>query len=158
MLISLKAHSNDYIQLKFWVFNLIIFSYFHTFGRYTIYLIKDDFNGHNTLFGNINNDLRGGIIEQFLAKNDKYVLWMICLTPTFIQERRHYFYLSILLLAITVSWSCLACLWRLIGHFSIVIEQKNVSTEDHNPKWKPNIINWDAGLLSVRRKLFRCFY
>ena len=75
------------------------------FSSFTIYLIFDDFNGQSTLLGNKNNDLRGELIEQFLAKNDKYVLWMICLTPTFIQGRRRLHLFIYTSATITVSWS-----------------------------------------------------
>ena len=34
------------------------------------YIILGDFNGHNILWGNKNNDSRGKLIENFLTKND----------------------------------------------------------------------------------------
>ena len=34
------------------------------------YNILGDFNGHNILWGNKNNDCRGKLIENFLTKND----------------------------------------------------------------------------------------
>ena len=34
------------------------------------YIILGDFNGHNILWGNKNNDSRGKLIEKFLTKND----------------------------------------------------------------------------------------
>ena len=38
------------------------------------YIILGDFNGHNILWGNKNNDSRGELIENFIKKNDMCIM------------------------------------------------------------------------------------
>ena len=38
------------------------------------YIILGDFNGHNILWGNKNNDSRGELIENFITKNDMCIM------------------------------------------------------------------------------------
>ena len=110
------------------------------------YKILGDFNGHNILWGNKNNDSRGKLIENFLTKND------IC-----IMNDKSYTYHSSSTKSFTyidLSFCHLYhCFLIIIGLYvktnTIVITSLSslkrtlFSTEDHNPKWKLNGANWD---------------
>ena len=55
------------------------------------YIMIGDFNGHNILWGNKNNDSKGELIENFLTKNDIYIY----MNDTFLQVRNHFHLLII---------------------------------------------------------------
>ena len=109
------------------------------------YILLGDFNGHNILRGGQNNDSRGELIENFITKND------IC-----IMNDKSYTYhspstksftsidLSFCHPSLFLDYNRYVCEdQHNSDHFPIIIEQNTFSAEDHNPKWKLNIANWD---------------
>ena len=109
------------------------------------YLLVGDFNGHNMLWGCSKNNVRGKIIENFIEAND------LCLmndkSHTYLHPATGTF--SSLDLSLCHPSLILDFDWYVCDdqhgsdHFPVVIEGKNPSTEDHNPKWKLNKANWE---------------
>ena len=109
------------------------------------YLLVDDFNGHNILWENKDNDARGEIIEDFITKkdmclmNDKSYTYLDSGKGTFSSINLSLCHPSLLL---DFDWSVYNDRHN-SDHFSILIENINNSIEDHNPKWKLNKANWE---------------
>ena len=111
----------------------------------TPYMLLDDFNGHNVLWGGNDNDHRGELIEDFITKND------ICLmndkSNTFLDSGKGT--LSALDLSLCHPSLYLDFDWSVCedqhgsDHFPIVIESIQTHEEDHITKWELNKANWD---------------
>ena len=110
------------------------------------YLLLGDFNGHNILWGNKENNSRGELIENFITNND------ICLMNGKSYTYMHYptgSFSSIDLslchpsLFLDFSWSVCNDHHH-SDHFPIVIQSNTSTVEDHNPKWKLNKANWEV--------------
>ena len=109
------------------------------------YLLVGDFNGHNLLWGCKKNNVRGEIIEDFLAKND------ICLmndkSHTYLHPATGNF--SSLDLSLCHPSLLLDFDWSVCedqhgsDHFPIIIESINSAAEEHSPKWKLNKADWE---------------
>ena len=110
------------------------------------YLLLGDFNGHNILWGNKENNSRGELIENFITNND------ICLMNDKSYTYMHYptgsfFSIDLSLchpsLFLDFSWSVCKDQHH-SDHFPIVIQSNTSTVEDHNPKWKLNKANWEV--------------
>ena len=110
------------------------------------YLLLGDFNGHNILWGNKENNSRGELIENFITNND------ICLMNDKSNTYMHHptgSFSSIDLslchpsLFLDFSWSVCKDQHH-SDHFPIVIQSNTSTVEDHNPKWKLNKANWEV--------------
>ena len=109
------------------------------------YLLVGDFNGHNLLWRCKKNNVRGEIIEDFLAKND------ICLmndkSHTYLHPATGNFssvdlFLCHPSLLLDFDWSVCEDQHG-SDHFPIIIESMNSAAEDHSPKWKLNKTDWE---------------
>ena len=110
------------------------------------YLLLGDFNGHNILWGNKENNSRGELIENFITNDD------ICLMNDKSNTYMHYptgSFSSIDLslchpsLFLDFNWSVCKDQHH-SDHFPIVIKSNTSTVEDHNPKWKLNKANWEV--------------
>ena len=107
------------------------------------YILVGDFNGHNILWSGQNNDSRVELVENFITKNDICVMndksypYHSPSTKSFTSIDLSFCHPSLYL---DYNWSVCE---DLNDHFPIIIEQNAFSTEDHNPKWKLNRVNWD---------------
>ena len=110
------------------------------------YLLLGDFNGHNILWGNKENNSRGELIENFITNND------ICLMNDKSNTYIHYptgsfFSIDLSLchpsLFLDFNWSVCKDQHH-SDHFPIVIKSNTSTVEDHNPKWKLNKANWEV--------------
>ena len=110
------------------------------------YLLLGDFNGHNILWGNKENNVRGELIENVITNND------ICLMNDKSYTYMHYppgsfFSIDLSLchpsLFLDFNWS--VCKYQHHSdHFPIFIESNSSTVEDHSPKWKLNKANWEV--------------
>ena len=109
----------------------------------SLFFLLGDFNGHNVLWGSKDNDHRGELVENFITKND------ICL----LNDKSHLdsgkgtfssigLSLSHPSIFLDYDWSVCEDKHR-SDHFPIIIESIQLSSEDHNPKWKLNKADWD---------------
>ena len=110
------------------------------------YLLLGDFNGHNILWGNKENDARGELIENVITNND------ICLMNDKSYTYMHYptgSFFSIDLsvchpsLFLDFNWSVCKDQHH-SDHFPIFVESNSSTVEDHSPKWKLNKANWEV--------------
>ena len=110
------------------------------------YLLLGDFNGHNILWGNKENNSRGEIIENFITNNDiclmndKSYTYMHHPTGSFSSIDLSLCHPSLFL---DFSWSVCKDQHH-SDHFPIVIQSNTSTVEDHNPKWKLNKANWEV--------------
>ena len=110
------------------------------------YLLLGDFNGHNILWGNKDNNSRGKIIENFITNND------ICLMNDISNTYMHYptGSFSSIDLSLCHPFLFLDFNWSVCkdqhhsDHFPIVIKSNTSTVEDHNPNWKLNKANWEV--------------
>ena len=109
------------------------------------YLLLGDFNGHNILWGNKENNSRGELIENFITNND------ICLmndkSNTYMHDPTGSFSsidLSLCHPSLFLDFNWSVCKdQHHSDHFPIVIKSNTSTVEDHNPKWKLNKANWE---------------
>ena len=110
------------------------------------YLLLGDFNGHNILWGNKENNARGELIENVITNND------ICLMNDKSYTYMHYptgsfFSIDLSLchpsLFLDFNWSICKDQHH-SDHFPIFIESNYSTVEDHSPKWKLNKANWEV--------------
>ena len=110
------------------------------------YLLLGDFNGHNILWGNKENNARGELIENVITNND------ICLMNDKSYTYMHYptgsfFSIDLSLchpsLFLDFNWSVCKDQHH-SDHFPIFIESNSSTVEDHSPKWKLNKANWEV--------------
>ena len=110
------------------------------------YLLLGDFNGHNILWGNKENNARGELIENVITNND------ICLMNDKSYTYMHYptssfFSIDLSLchpsLFLDFNWSVCKDQHH-SDHFPIFIESNSSTVEDHSPKWKLNKPNWEV--------------
>ena len=109
------------------------------------YILVGDFNGHNILWGCKNNNNRGEMLENFIAKND------LCLmndkSQTYLHPATGHF--SSLDLSLCHPSLLLDYDWSVCDdqhgsdHFPVLMESVICSDDDHNPKWKLNKANWE---------------
>ena len=110
------------------------------------YLLLGDFNGHNILWGNKENNSRGEHIENFITNNDiclmndKSYTYMHHPTGSFSSIDLSLCHPSLFL---DFSWSVCKDQHH-SDHFPIVIQSNTSTVEDHNPKWKLNKANWEV--------------
>ena len=112
----------------------------------TPYLLLGDFNGHNILWGNKENNSRGELIENIITNND------ICLmndkSYTYMHDPTGSFSsidLSLCHPSIFLDFNWSVCNdQHHSDHFPILIESNTSTVEDHNPKWKLNKANWEV--------------
>ena len=110
------------------------------------YLLLGDFNGHNILWGNKENNSRGELIENFITNND------ICLmndkSNTYMHDPTGSFSsidLSLCHPSLFLDFNWSVCKdQHHSDHFPIVIKSNTSTVEDHNPKWKLNKANWEV--------------
>ena len=109
------------------------------------YLLLGDFNGHNILWGNKENNSRGELIENFITNND------ICLmndkSNTYMHDPTGSFSsidLSLCHPSLFLDFNWSVCKdQHHSDHFPIVIKSNTSTVEDHNPKWKLSKANWE---------------
>ena len=109
------------------------------------YILVGDFNGHNVLWGSNGNDPSGESVEDFITKNDIYL--MNDKSKTYLDSGKGTFsYLDLSLchpsLYLDYEWSVCEDQHG-SDHFPILIESVQTHDEDHNPKWKLNKSNWE---------------
>ena len=110
------------------------------------YLLLGDFNGHNILWGNKENNSRGELIENFITNNDiclmndKSNTYMHHPTGSFSSIDLSFCHPSLFL---DFNWSVCKDQHH-SDHFPIVIKSNTSTVEDHNPKWKLNKANWEV--------------
>ena len=116
------------------------------FAHYCSTILLGDFNGHNILWGNKENNSRGELIETFITNNN------ICLMNDKSNTYMHYptgSFSSIDLslchpsLFLDFNWSVCTDQHH-SDHFPIVIKSNTSTVEDHSPKWKLNKANWEV--------------
>ena len=109
------------------------------------YILVDDFSGQNILWRCKDNNPKGNIIEDFISKNDLYL--MNDKSHTYLHLATGKF--SSLDLSICHPSLLLDFDWTVSedqhgsDHFTVIIESVNNSTNDHNAKWKLNKANWE---------------
>ena len=99
------------------------------------YILLGAFNGHNILWGGLNNDSKNDICIM----NDKSYTYHSPSTKSFTSIYLSFCHPSLYL---DYNWSVCEDQHN-IDNFPIIIEQNTFSTKDHNPKWKLNRANWD---------------
>ena len=110
------------------------------------YLLLGDFNGHNILWGNKENNSRGELIENFITNNDiclmndKSNTYMHDPTGSFSSIDLSFCHPSLFL---DFNWSVCKDQHH-SDHFPIIIKSNTSTIEDHNPKWKLNKANWEV--------------
>ena len=109
------------------------------------YLLLGDFNGHNILWGNKENNSKGELIENFITNNDiwhKSNTYMHYPTGSFSSIDLSCCHPSLFL---DFNWSVCKDQHH-SDHFPIIIKSNTSTVEDHNPKWKLNKANWEVFL------------
>ena len=110
------------------------------------YLLLGDFNGHNILWGNKENNSRGELIENFITNNDiclmndKSNTYMHDPTGSFSSIDLSFCHPSLFL---DLNWSVCKDQHH-SDHFPIIIKSNTSTVEDHYPKWKLNKANWEV--------------
>ena len=109
------------------------------------YMLVGDFNGHNVLWGCNDNDPRGELIEDFITKND---IWLMNdKSNTYLDSGKGTFSsldLSLCHPSLYLDYDWSVCEdQRGSDHFPILIESVQTHDEAHNPKWKLNKADWD---------------
>ena len=110
------------------------------------YLLLGDFNGHNILWGNKENNARGELIENVITNND------ICLmndkSYTYMHDPTGSFFsidLSLCHPSLFLDFNWSVCKdQHHSDHFPIFIQSNSSTVEDHSPKWKLNKANWEV--------------
>ena len=119
------------------------------------YLLLGDFNSHSKLWGCLDTNDKGEIIENFIAEND------LCLfndkQPTYLHSpTRNYFALDLSICSPNIyldfDWSVLDDLHG-SDHFPIKIEEIESTNEDHHSRWNLNKANWENFMELCNEKL-----
>ena len=119
------------------------------------YLLLGDFNSHSKLWGCLDTNDKGEIIENFIAEND------LCLfndkQPTYLHSpTRNYFALDLSICSPNIyldfDWSVLDDLHG-SDHFPIKIEEIESTNEDHHSRWNFNKANWENFMELCNEKL-----
>ena len=119
------------------------------------YLLLGDFNSHSKLWGCLDTNDKGEIIENFIAEND------LCLfndkQPTYLHSpTRNYFALDLSICSPNIyldfDWSVLDDLHG-SDHFPIKIEEITSTNEDHHSRWNLNKANWENFMELCNEKL-----
>ena len=119
------------------------------------FMIVGDFNGHSKLWGCVDNNEKGNIIEDFLIEND------LCLLnegkSTYLHPASGSY--SAIDLSICNSGILLDFEWDIIedlhgsDHFPIIIKEIEKSEDDYIPKWNFKKANWDKFKTLCEQKL-----